>query len=566
MKNKTQKILSIMLVLALVMGCFVTLVTPKANAAELPSAVNVPSTVRTLVNTHLEDLDEVYLSTFTADLESGNGLNGPIIIWWYYISGNTGDVYMLVASERAGKIGTAAILGGTGSPAINGGTPGAILGGVEKKAAGNAAYTLIKFANVWLTGTENIVINMENGWDTGQTIKGKVSDYFPQLASVRYWDGSPFFKTGDGPIGYSSPVLSGKSVNVKGISDFVNINERPGYTFLGWKTITGIDYAPGVSITVPDGGTDLYANWVPRTDLSYVVNYLEQGTGKVLADEKEVFGQTFGTDVTEYAIDIEGYNKVDPTEVTITIAVSGNVIDFYYTARTDLSYVVNYLEQGTDAVLRPQKPVFGQTFGTDVTEYAIDIEGYNKVDPTEVTITIAVSGNVITFYYVKMQTTLGPVYSSVTATNAGNRDAILAGLNPKNGNPYFNDKGNADTPFVVPNSNHFVYAELDRADLVAGVNLDMLVGNNYAVVGSAFVKLVDGNIEITINGKGTFGAIAFNKLPVFNNGNIHSQKVADLEKFGATTGFNHDNKAILPCPTGDIIYLYIHCSSIQFYV
>ncbi|MDR0373418.1 MAG: hypothetical protein LBI79_07685, partial [Nitrososphaerota archaeon] len=129
---------------------------------------------------------------------------------------------------------------------------------------------------------------------------------------------------------------------------------------------------------------------------------------------------------------------------------------------------------------------------------------------------------------------LGPAYTSVTATNAGNRAAILAGLNPKNDNPYFNDKNNPNTPYVVPNSNHFVYATLNRADLESpeGVKLDMLVGNNFNVVGTATVKLVNGNLEITIDGVGSFGATAFNQIPVFNNGNIHSQKPADLAKFG----------------------------------
>jgi len=53
--------------------------------------------------------------------------------------------------------------------------------------------------------------------------------------------------------------------------------------------------------------------------------------------------------------------------------------------------------------------------------------------------------------------------------------------------------------------------------------------------------------------------IAFNKLPVPKNGNIHSQKEADLKKdFGATTGFNHDNKVSVPCPAGNDIWIYFH--------
>ena len=138
-----------------------------------------------------------------------------------------------------------------------------------------------------------------------------------------------------------------------------------------------------------------------RTDLSYTVNYLEKGTNTVLNTAKTVDNQTFGAEVTEKAIEIEGYNKVAPTEETIKIKIEGNVINFYYTKRADLSYTVNYLEKDTNKVLSTAKIVGNQTFGAEVKEEAIEIEGYNKVAPTEETITIKVEGNVIDFYYTK---------------------------------------------------------------------------------------------------------------------------------------------------------------------
>ena len=139
---------------------------------------------------------------------------------------------------------------------------------------------------------------------------------------------------------------------------------------------------------------------------------------------------------------------------------------------------------------------------------------------------------------------LGPAYDSVTASNIGDKNIL-----------------------IVPNSNHFAYAKLHKTDLENGVELNMLTGNKLQVVGKAYVKLLDekGMLEITIDGEGTFGAIAFNKLPEFKNGNIHSQKEVDLAKFGASHGFNHDNKTVIKCPPGDIIYLYIHCKSMRFY-
>jgi len=172
---------------------------------------------------------------------------------------------------------------------------------------------------------------------------------------------------------------------------------------------------------------------------------------------------------------------------------------------------------------------------------------------------------------------VGASYSTITATNAGNVPAILAGLNQKNGNPIWNGIDNktglpkdGSTPFVVPNSNHFVFAKMTRAELEEGVKLQFLNGNKYDIVGTGFVQLVGNNIELTINDfvSGSFGLIAFDQLPVTNNGNIHSQKEADLKKLGAVTGFNHDNKKVVPCPVvedDEDIYLFFHAGSLQFY-
>ncbi|MCL2323610.1 MAG: hypothetical protein FWC47_16065 [Oscillospiraceae bacterium] len=167
----------------------------------------------------------------------------------------------------------------------------------------------------------------------------------------------------------------------------------------------------------------------------------------------------------------------------------------------------------------------------------------------------------------KQTAKLGPKCESVTVTNKGNVPTIKKGLNSKNGNPYYGDKKIPDTPYVVPNSNHFVYAKFNRSDLAKGCSLDFVEGNKYDICGSGSVKLVGNNLVITIDkfGSGSFGAVAFNKLPVFKNGNIHSQKQADLTKLGAMSGFNHDNKLTIPCPAGDTIYLYMHCDTIQFY-
>ena len=88
----------------------------------------------------------------------------------------------------------------------------------------------------------------------------------------------------------------------------------------------------------------------------------------------------------------------------LTIGTGENVITFYYTKRTDLSYTVKYLEKGTNKKLHNEKTVENQTFGAEITSASekIDIDGYNydSVEPEE-KLTIGTGENVITFYYTK---------------------------------------------------------------------------------------------------------------------------------------------------------------------
>ena len=181
------------------------------------------------------------------------------------------------------------------------------------------------------------------------------------------------------------------------------INNYDGFTFDESKT-------ENKDATVPDNNNlivKLY--YARRNDLSYTVYYKEQGTENELADAKVVNGQKFGDVVTENAIDIDGYNKVNPTSANITITTGKNEYTFYYTKRNDLSYTVNYLEKGTNNVLHEAKTVENQTFGAEVTasvtndaiEKPETIDGYNCVEVDKETLTIGTSTNEINFYYTK---------------------------------------------------------------------------------------------------------------------------------------------------------------------
>ena len=183
-------------------------------------------------------------------------------------------------------------------------------------------------------------------------------------------------------------------------------NKYDGFTFDDSKT-------ENKDATVPDNNNlvvKLY--YTRRNDLSYTVYYKEQGTENELADAKVVDGKTFGDVVTENAIDIDGYNKVDPTSAEITITTGKNEYTFYYTKRADLSYTVYYKEQGTETKLAEAKVVNNKTFEEvitasikaedNATEKPKTIDGYECVEVKPGTLSIGTGENVITFYYVRL--------------------------------------------------------------------------------------------------------------------------------------------------------------------
>ena len=173
---------------------------------------------------------------------------------------------------------------------------------------------------------------------------------------------------------------------------------REGYVFDGWYSnpeCTGEVVTKIAADVVAD--TELYAKWVPGV-YDYTVNYLEEGTGKALADVKSGTGK-YNANVTEDAIAIKGYTLADVSSKTITIDTANNVINFYYTVDS-YTYTVNYLEEGTNKVLATSKSA-AATYGDVVNENAIAIDGYVVSGDSTKSITIDTANNEITFYYAK---------------------------------------------------------------------------------------------------------------------------------------------------------------------
>ena len=154
--------------------------------------------------------------------------------------------------------------------------------------------------------------------------------------------------------------------------------------------------------------------YTKRTDLSYTVNYLEKDTNKVLNQSKEVNDVKFETVINagEEIIDITGYEFDSLNPEKLVIDVENNVINIYYTKRTDLSYTVNYLEKDTNKVLNQSKVVNDVEFETVINgrNEIIEIDGYvfNSVNPEE--LTIGTDSNVINIYYTVLHGTVKVKY------------------------------------------------------------------------------------------------------------------------------------------------------------
>ena len=101
------------------------------------------------------------------------------------------------------------------------------------------------------------------------------------------------------------------------------------------------------------------AQWAIMGNLSYLVNYLEEGTEEVLASQKQVTNMTFGQMTPEeFAKVIEGYelvnSKLNPQ--SIKIGAGDNVINFFYKAKT---YTVTFLDHNGDILHKEENVKHG---------------------------------------------------------------------------------------------------------------------------------------------------------------------------------------------------------------
>ena len=177
-----------------------------------------------------------------------------------------------------------------------------------------------------------------------------------------------------------------------------NVNKYEGYNYDSTNTI------------IPDivqDGQIINIYYTAKTDLSYKIRYLEKGTNVVLHEPLEKVNVTYNTIVKleEVMLDIDGYYylEADNNKITVGVNIETNEINIFYTKRTDLSYIVKYIDKETREEIKNQKVVPQNTLGEVINsnDEIIDVNGYNYDSVKEENITISTSANIIEIYYTK---------------------------------------------------------------------------------------------------------------------------------------------------------------------
>ena len=350
-------------------------------------------------------------------------------------------------------------------------------------------------------------VEVKAGKSVELTLEVVVEDNISIIKNIAYVDGNKIPEEPETSVRHHYTVehytenLDGKYSKVEKdtvVSEDVEIGTKVSYENNNYEGFTFDDNkTENKDATVPDNNNlvvKLY--YTRRNDLSYTVNYLEKDTNTVLHEAKTAGNQTFGTIITssDEVITIDGYNYDSADKTTLTIGTGENVINIYYTKRTDLSYTVNYLEKGTNTVLHEAKTAGNQTFGTIITssDEVITIDGYNYDSVDKTTLTIGTGENVINIYYTKRTDLSYTVYYKEQGTETKLADAKVVN------NKTFEEKITAS--IKAEDNTTEKPKPIDGYECVEVKPGTLLIGTGENVITFYYVKLCQYKIEYYLNG------------------------------------------------------------------
>ena len=284
--------------------------------------------------------------------------------------------------------------------------------------------------------------------------------------------------------------------------------------------------------------------YIKLDNLTYTVNYLEKDTNKVLSPVKTVPNQTFENVINsnDEIIDIDGYNYDSVDKDTLIITTGENIINIYYTKRTNLSYTVNYLEKDTNKVLSPVKTVPNQTFENVINsnDEIIGIDGYNYDSVDKNTLIITTGENVINIYYTKRIDLSYKVNYLEKDTNKV--------LNPQK------IVNNVEFESVINSSDEVISIDGYNYDSVDKDILTITTGEN--VINIYYTKRTDLSYRVNYLEKGTNGILHVSKV---QDGMTFEDIITASDEIISIAGYNYDSvdKDILTITTGEnVINIY----------
>ena len=190
---------------------------------------------------------------------------------------------------------------------------------------------------------------------------------------------------------------------------------KSGYNFIGWFDESNNEFDFTSPIT---SNTTLTAHWELRSDLSYIVKYLDQDTHASIATQKTSPDHTYGEviNAANEVIDISHYTYKSSNVASITLSgdVNSDVIELYYEANT-YGYTIEYYYSGVkdDTLTQNLSGKYSQeinTYNTANLKYGYK---YNGADNFPLTISDNVANNIIKIYFVIDETQTKPLTYTV---------------------------------------------------------------------------------------------------------------------------------------------------------
>ncbi|WP_334328663.1 MucBP domain-containing protein [Companilactobacillus sp. HBUAS59699] len=168
--------------------------------------------------------------------------------------------------------------------------------------------------------------------------------------------------------------------------------------------------------TTPDtdtnnnGGSGSYnggSTTTPAKDTANVTVKYVNTSGEEIATPKTLKNQKVGSDLTERAIDVDGYTLISEGTQNVTISKDGNTITFTYTkdvvpAETG-DVTIKAVDENNNAI--GEATTVTKNVGDSYIAVAPKIQGYTLDDDSSKTITVAEEGNIVTFKFKKDTTT-----------------------------------------------------------------------------------------------------------------------------------------------------------------